>query len=511
LICQQTKFKNVVILCDSKAPIESVDSSDPESSSIQDCQNALQLLQAKHKIVVLQWVPGHCNLFGNEQADALAKKGAKILQTSPKPTPFQAMKLYIKEVAHKIHSHEIAEKTYGKHKRRHLLSIPNRPRRLAVAHFRLATGHDCLAQHLHRFGIYQHPTCTLCDLQKAMNRDHLQRCTALKSLTECARYWEARSLMPLFRESKLLQVIPVSPSHAMKALGGMVVDLDTRMWSAPRSDRLLPPGKDPDVKVKVWGGNKRGIEEEINRKKDRDRNKAETNSKERSEPATAEDIAEVLENRLISQLNEWVPNGEKYIFMQNGAPCLTARRVKTFVASKNIPLLPWPGNSPDFNPIENVWDLVKREMAKNITTRVRLIERLIHVWNHNKRIQEIIQKCIVSMPKRIEAAIKAKGGPIYVRLDLRPAEVSTQPVVAIPAATRRKLLVTCWDSVEKRSCCATIDTIRPGPVLRQASWMGASEYDDDDDDDDDDNDNASEMSQDPTPKVTQHLLLGLMG
>ncbi|KAJ4441527.1 hypothetical protein ANN_11383 [Periplaneta americana] len=40
------------------------------------------------------------------------------------------------------------------------------------------------------------------------------------------------------------------------------------------------------------GGNKRGIEEEINRKEDRDRNKAETNSKERSEPATAEDIAE---------------------------------------------------------------------------------------------------------------------------------------------------------------------------------------------------------------------------
>ncbi|KAJ4426445.1 hypothetical protein ANN_27259 [Periplaneta americana] len=46
----------------------------------------------------------------------------------------------------------------------------------------------------------------------------------------------------------------------------------------------------------VGWGNKRGIEEEErNRKKDRDRNKAEANSKERSEPATAEDIAMLLD------------------------------------------------------------------------------------------------------------------------------------------------------------------------------------------------------------------------
>ncbi|KAJ4439019.1 hypothetical protein ANN_14975 [Periplaneta americana] len=74
LICHQTKFKNVVILCDSKSATECVGSSDPESTSIQDCPNAIQLLQAKHKIVILQWVPGHCDLFGNEQADVLEKR-----------------------------------------------------------------------------------------------------------------------------------------------------------------------------------------------------------------------------------------------------------------------------------------------------------------------------------------------------------------------------------------------------------------------------------------------------
>ncbi|KAJ4447973.1 hypothetical protein ANN_09983 [Periplaneta americana] len=85
----------------------------------------------------------------------------------------------------------------------------------------------------------------------------------------------------------------------------------------------------------VGGGiNKRGIEEEErNRRKVRDRNKAETNSKERSEPATAEDIAKGLlefgkdvatlpprgfDGNLSILLNEgydWLLTGENKIFV----------------------------------------------------------------------------------------------------------------------------------------------------------------------------------------------------
>lgn len=119
----------------------------------------------------------------------------------------------------------------------------------------------------------------------------------------------------------------------------------------------------------------------------------------------------VLQERLIPQLQEWFPNGEPFVFMQDGAPCHTARSVKTFLQLNNIPLLSWPGNSPDMNPIENVWELVKREVAKEaITTKTRLIEKIIHVWNHHPRMQETVQECINSMPRRIKALIAAKGG-----------------------------------------------------------------------------------------------------
>ncbi|GFV64169.1 transposable element Tcb2 transposase [Trichonephila clavipes] len=85
---------------------------------------------------------------------------------------------------------------------------------------------------------------------------------------------------------------------------------------------------------------------------------------------------DVLQNRLIPQLEEWFLNGESYIFMQGGAPCHTARSIKAFLAEQNILLLDWPGNSPDMNTIENVWELMKREVAKDvITNKTQLLEK----------------------------------------------------------------------------------------------------------------------------------------
>ena len=37
-------------------------------------------LQTSAQEVVLQWIPGHCNIFGNEVADELAKKGSELEQ-----------------------------------------------------------------------------------------------------------------------------------------------------------------------------------------------------------------------------------------------------------------------------------------------------------------------------------------------------------------------------------------------------------------------------------------------
>ena len=39
-------------------------------------------------------------------------------------------------------------------------------------------------------------------------------------------------------------------------------------------------------------------------------------------------------DRLLPQVRDWFPNGESFVFMQDGAPCHTARSVKAFLRTE---------------------------------------------------------------------------------------------------------------------------------------------------------------------------------
>ena len=52
------------------------------------------------------------------------------------------------------------------------------------------------------------------------------------------------------------------------------------------------------------------------------------------------------------------------IFMQDNAPCYKVRTVLSFLVEEGIGVIKWPPQSPDMNPIENVWKII-REKAQN--------------------------------------------------------------------------------------------------------------------------------------------------
>jgi transposase len=53
---------------------------------------------------------------------------------------------------------------------------------------------------------------------------------------------------------------------------------------------------------------------------------------------------------------------DKFVFQQDNARVHTAGLVNTFIKKSKIRLLKWPANSPDINPIENLWASMKREL-----------------------------------------------------------------------------------------------------------------------------------------------------
>ena len=106
------------------------------------------------------------------------------------------------------------------------------------------------------------------------------------------------------------------------------------------------------------------------------------------------------------------------IFMQDNAPIHTAKRVKKWFEENGIIVMKWPPYSPDLNPIEHLWFLLKEAVYKinpdieNVTggdekVRETLFDALSKAW---EQLDEYyLHDLVWSMEKRVKALIKSEG------------------------------------------------------------------------------------------------------
>ena len=119
----------------------------------------------------------------------------------------------------------------------------------------------------------------------------------------------------------------------------------------------------------------------------------------------------IMEDELQKTLEFWGKTTDDVVFQQDNDPKHTSKKAKKWFEDNEITVLKWPAQSPDLNPIEHLWHHLKKklwEYEQSANSVTELWERVQEEWE--KIPKEECQKLIESMPRRLAAVVRAKGG-----------------------------------------------------------------------------------------------------
>ena len=143
----------------------------------------------------------------------------------------------------------------------------------------------------------------------------------------------------------------------------------------------------------------------------------------------ANEYEDILYNGLFSLVDDILQTTESdtirvedentFFFMQDNAPCHKAECILDFLSENGVPVMKWPPQSPDLNPLDNLWVDFKDRFhkrfielfnhpSKSLEARYRYEEVLQQVWYDQG--MEIVDSLLASMPKRCQLVIEAGGG-----------------------------------------------------------------------------------------------------
>jgi len=114
---------------------------------------------------------------------------------------------------------------------------------------------------------------------------------------------------------------------------------------------------------------------------------------------------EILQEKMLPCMD----SHQTTIFQQDNAPCHTSKAMQTFFRQTKINVLEWPGNSPDINPIENLWLIMKKKVASRHPKNIEDLKTAIkEVWV-KEVAEDVCHRLVESLPTLLQEVIWNKG------------------------------------------------------------------------------------------------------
>ena len=128
-----------------------------------------------------------------------------------------------------------------------------------------------------------------------------------------------------------------------------------------------------------------------------------------SENFNQEVYKKVLNECLIQEANALY--GNQWVLQEDNSPVHTGKAATAWKCQFVPEQIDWPSNSPDLNPIENLWAVMKKRLLKKkFSNTNELINGIMEVWDSFD--PEFLKPFCLSMDKRIRLCLKENGKKI---------------------------------------------------------------------------------------------------
>ena len=101
--------------------------------------------------------------------------------------------------------------------------------------------------------------------------------------------------------------------------------------------------------------------------------------------------------------------GHRAVFQHDNGHKYISKMTTALLKKLRVKMMDWPSMSPDLNPIDHLWGILKRKVEERKVSNIhQLCDVIMEEW---KRTSVATCEALVnSMPKRVKAVLENNGG-----------------------------------------------------------------------------------------------------